>query len=131
MAMIRGIIIGHETFAEMMLRTAEGIVGKQKLVDVISNTGMSCGILNDKIERMLEQNNENETIVFVDLPGGSCAISCYGVLRSIPNLNIVCGINLPVLIEFFMLREKYPAQELVPILVKKGRESIFKMEQKK
>ena len=131
MTMIRGIIIGHEAFAETMLRTAEGIVGKQKLVDVISNSGMSCSILNDRIEKMLGQNKTNETIVFVDLPGGSCAISCYGVLRNIPDLNVVCGINLPVLIEFFMLREKYQAQELVPILVKKGRESIFRMEQKK
>jgi hypothetical protein len=30
-----------------------------------------------------------------------------------------------------MLREKYTAKELVPILIKKGRENIFKLEQKK
>lgn len=131
MSMVRGIVIGHGDFAETMLKTAEQIVGKQRLVEVISNVGMSCNTLNATLEKTLGQNKTNETIVFVDLPGGSCTISCYNVLRNIKNLNVICGINLLILIEFFMLREKYPAQELVPILVKKGKESIFKLEQKK
>jgi len=129
--MIRGIVVGHGNFAETMLKTAEQIVGKQKLVDVISNAGMSCNLLNEMLERTLGQNNTNDTIVFVDLPGGSCTISCYNILRNRKDLNVICGINLPVLIEFFMLREKYPAHELAPILVKKGKESISKLEKKK
>jgi mannose/fructose-specific phosphotransferase system component IIA len=128
--MIRGIVLGHGNFAENMLRTAEQIVGKQKLVDAISNAGMSCNLLNERLEKTLGQSNTNETIVFVDLPGGSCTISCYNVLRNREDLNVICGINLPVLIEFFMLREKYPAAELVPILVKKGKESLFRLEKK-
>jgi len=131
MSVIRGIVVGHGDFAETMLKTAEQIVGKQKLVDVISNSAMSCNQLNERLERTLGQNNTKETIVFVDLPGGSCTISCYNVLRNRKDLNVICGINLPVLIEFFMLREKYPAHELVPILVKKGKDSILRLEQKK
>jgi mannose/fructose-specific phosphotransferase system component IIA len=130
MSMVRGIVIGHGAFAETMLKTAEQIVGKQRLVEVISNVGMSCNILNATLEKTLGQNKTNETIVFVDLPGGSCTISCYNVLRNRKDLNVICGINLPILIEFFMLRKKYPAEQLVPILVKKGKESIFKLEKK-
>jgi mannose/fructose-specific phosphotransferase system component IIA len=130
MPAIRGIIIGHGGFSETMLKAAEQIVGKQDNVEVVSNTGMSCTLLNEKLEKIVGQTNKHETIVFVDLPGGSCTISCYNLLKSREDLNVICGINLPILIEFFMLREKYRAQQLVLILVKKGKESIFKLEKK-
>ena len=74
---------------------------------------------------------ESGDIVFVDLPGGSCTISCYNILKEYKDLNIICGINLPILMEFFMLREKYLAKELADILVKKGKDNIFRLEHKK
>jgi len=128
--MIRGIIIGHGNFAETMLKTAEQIVGKQDFVEVVSNTGLSYTLLNDKLDKVVSHTDKHETIVFVDLPGGSCTISCYSLLKDQENINVICGINLTILIEFFMLREKYRADQLAPILVKKGKESIFKLEKK-
>ncbi|UCG30100.1 MAG: PTS mannose transporter subunit IIAB [candidate division WOR-3 bacterium] len=130
MPIIKGIIVGHGNFSEVMLKTAEQIVGKQDYVELVSNTRMSCALLNEELKKVVENTNKHETIVFVDLPGGSCTISCYNLLKNREDLNVICGINLPVLIEFFMLREKYPAEQLVPILVKKGKESIFKLEKK-
>ncbi|KPK64648.1 hypothetical protein AMJ83_00095 [candidate division WOR_3 bacterium SM23_42] len=130
MTMIRGIIIGHGDFAETMLKTAEQIIGKQRLVEVVTNVGLSCTSLSDKLSQIIRKHKNNEAIIFVDLPGGSCTISCFSLLKNDRNLNIVCGINLPMLIEFFMLREKHTAQELVPILIKKGKENIFKLEKK-
>jgi mannose/fructose-specific phosphotransferase system component IIA len=129
--MVRGIIIGHGTFAEAMLKTAVQIVGKQPLVEIVSNTGLSGTLLNKKIQKAVQHDASQESIIFVDLPGGSCTISCYNLLKNMKNLNVICGINLPILIEFFMLREKYTAQELVPILIMKGKENIFKLEQRK
>lgn len=129
--MVRGIIIGHGAFAEAMLETAQQIVGKQTMIEVISNTGLSGKSLSDKIHEVFNKNKDQETIVFVDLPGGSCTISCYSLLKNTKEMNVICGINLPILLEFFMLREKHTATELVPILIKKGKENIFKLEQKK
>lgn len=128
--MVRGIIVGHGSFAEAMLKTATQIVGEQSLIEIVSNTGLSGTLLNEKIKKAIQRDTEHETIVFVDLPGGSCTISCYNLLKN-NNLNVICGVNLPILLEFFMLREKYPAKELVPILIKKGKDNIFKLEQKK
>jgi PTS system mannose-specific IIA component len=129
--MVRGIIVGHGAFAEAILQTAEQIVGKQQLIDVVSNKGLSGTMLIEKIKKAIGPSKERETIVFVDLPGGSCTISCYNLLRNMNDLNVLCGVNLPILLEFFMLREKHSAQELVPILIKKGKENIYKLEQKK
>jgi mannose/fructose-specific phosphotransferase system component IIA len=129
--MIRGIIVGHSEFAKAMVNTAEQIVGKQPDLEIISNKGVSCEVLSEKIAKIIHSNENQETIVFVDLPGGSCTISCYGLLKDNSELNIIVGVNLPMLIEFFMLRDKHSVNELVPILIDKGRNNIFKLRCKK
>ncbi len=129
--MIKGIIIGHGTFAKAMVDTTEKIVGKQSNIEVISNIGFSHETLTKKIAEIVKDNKNQEAIIFVDLPGGSCTMSCYTLLKDNTNLNIICGLNLPMLIEFFMLRDKHSARELIPILIKKGRENIFKLSEKK
>jgi len=129
--MLRGVIIGHGEFAEALLETAEQIVGEQNQIEIVSNTGCSGSSLSEKIRKVVQRDAIDETILFVDLPGGSCTISCYSLLKDMKDLNVICGINLPILLEFFMLREKYTARELVPILIEKGKNNIFKLEQKK
>jgi mannose/fructose-specific phosphotransferase system component IIA len=124
--MIRGIIIGHGEFSQSLLEAAERIVGKQEAVEAVSNLGLSCDALIEKIAETVNKN-PGEKILFVDLPGGSCTISCMNVLKSHRELNVICGVNLPMLIEFFMLREKYPARELIPILIKKGKDNIMEL----
>jgi len=126
---IRGILIGHGDFAKAMLKAAEKIVGKQRYVNVISNVGLSCDLLSKKINKIIHESR-NEKIIFIDLPGGSCALSCLNIAKTTKNLNIICGANLPILIEFFLLREKYSAKELTPTLIKKGRENIIKLGEK-
>jgi mannose/fructose-specific phosphotransferase system component IIA len=125
--MVRGIIIGHGDFAKAMVSTAEHIVGEQTGLVILSNRGCSCDSLAMHITDMIHRGDIDNTIVFLDLPGGSCTISCYKILKDHPDLKIISGINLPMLIEFFMLREKYSAEELVPVLLEKGRENMIQL----
>jgi len=128
--MVRGIIIGHGEFAKAMVATAEQIVGAQSDIEILSNKGLSCDSLSGEIRKIIDSREKEQTIIFLDLPGGSCTISCYTLLKNNEDLNIVCGLNLPMLIEFFMLRENHTADELVSILIKKGKENIFKLRSK-
>lgn len=124
--MVRGIIVGHGTFAEALMATAEKIVGKQSDIKVVSNEGFSCEKLSQEIAQVLDETVA-DTIVFLDLPGGSCTISCYTIMRDHQDINVISGVNLPMLLEFFMLREKHTARELVPILIKKGKDNIIQL----
>lgn len=124
--MISAVIIGHGEFAQAMLRTAEAIVGEQENVEVVSNKGFSCEALGGEIEKRCH-DREQDTIIFLDLPGGSCTISCYNLLKTHHDMHIISGVNLPLLIEFFMLRDKYTAGELVPLLVRKGKDNIMQL----
>ena len=128
--MIRGVIVGHGEFAQAMLSTAEQIAGKQELIEAISNNGLDCELLDRKIKESIDCSKEYETIVFVDLPGGSCTISCLNLLKENKNIKVICGINLPMLLEFIMLREKYSADKLLAILIKKGQNNIFQLKGK-
>ena len=128
--MVRGIIIGHGDFAKAMVATAEHIVGEQTGLAIVSNRGCSCDSLAENIADIIRHDDLANAIIFLDLPGGSCTISCYKLLKDYPDLNIISGVNLPMLIEFFMLREKHPARELIPILLKKGRENIIQLRSK-
>ena len=125
--MVRGIVIGHSNFAKAIIDTAEQIIGKQPYINVVSNKGFSCDVLCEKIAELINSNKGQDTIIFLDLPGGSCTISCYKLMKDKQDLNIICGVNLPVIIEFFMLRDKYRAKELIPILIKKGRDNITQL----
>jgi mannose/fructose-specific phosphotransferase system component IIA len=128
--MIKALVIGHGEFADSVVRTAETIVGKQEEVQVVTNTGLSCETLGKKIKELVGQDVDN-TIIFLDLPGGSCTISCYTILKDFPRLLIISGVNLPMLIEFFMLRDKCSARDLVPILIEKGKDNIIQLRCKK
>lgn len=123
---IKGIIIGHGGLAQALLDAAEKIIGPQDEVETLSNAGLSGGALCDRIVRLCKKSRKDQ-IVFVDLPGGSCTISCMRVLRKRKNVHILCGMNLPMLLEFFLLRRKFPARELVGILIKKATRNIFQV----
>ncbi len=125
--MIRGIIVGHGDFAKAILKTAELILGEQPEVEVISNRGFSCASMTEKINEVVSKGDCKSTIIFLDLPGGSCTMSCYSLLKEISDLHIISGVNLPMLIEFFMLRDKYSADDLDSILVKKGKDNIIQL----
>jgi|UniRef100_A0A7C4TIA3 mannose/fructose-specific phosphotransferase system component IIA len=122
--MIKGIIVGHGNFAHALFDTIERILGPQEAVDIISNENLSCESLTEILKKSISAD-DYEKIIFVDLPGGSCAISCLNLLKTDNRIKILCGVNMPMLIEFFLLREKYKLDELVPILLKKARENIM------
>jgi PTS system N-acetylgalactosamine-specific IIA component/PTS system mannose-specific IIA component len=123
---IKGIIIGHGGLAQALLDAAEKIIGPQDEVETLSNAGLSGDALCGRIVRLCKKSKKDQ-IVFVDLPGGSCTISCMKVLRKKKNVHILCGMNLPMLLEFFLLRHKFPARELVEILIKKATNNIFQV----
>lgn len=126
MPAIRAVIIGHGNLARALLDAAERILGKQRQVEIISNAGISGDALCARIARTCNQTRR-DMIVFVDLPGGSCTISCMKTLRAKKRVWVVTGMNLPMMLEFFLLRSKFKAGDLVPILIKKARHNIMQV----
>ncbi|MET0395335.1 MAG: hypothetical protein ABW277_00780, partial [Longimicrobiaceae bacterium] len=62
-------------------------------------------------------------IIFTDLPSGSCAFAARRLSLDRPDTAVVCGVNLPMLLDFVFHRE-LPLPELVDRLVAKGQSAI-------
>ena len=62
-------------------------------------------------------------LVFTDMHAGSCAVAARVACRAQGASAVVCGVNLPMLLDFVFHRE-LPLDELVPKLVREAQASI-------
>jgi mannose/fructose-specific phosphotransferase system component IIA len=86
----------------------------------LSNEGLGPPELRRSLEDMARSG---PTVVFADLLNGSCGMAAFATCRNERDRAVVCGVNLPVLLDFVFHRD-LPLEELVPRLVAKGREGI-------
>jgi mannose/fructose-specific phosphotransferase system component IIA len=118
---VRGIIVAHGDMASGIVDAALGITGADaSALTAISNRGLSPHVLADRVR---EARGVGPVIVFTDLQAGSCGITARLLSRDAQDTATICGVNLPMLLEFLTHRE-LPLAELVPRLVQKARSSI-------
>ena len=118
---VHGIVLAHGGMATGLVDAVRQITGAEDDVLVpLSNRGLSPEALAAEVRA----NAHGPTIVFTDLPSGSCGFAARRYCRDIPDLVIISGVNLPILLEFMMYRE-LPLAELVPKLVTKARAAII------
>ena len=117
----RGVLFAHGTMAEGMVDAVRCITGFGRDVLVsISNEGRSADSLLDEIEELADGR---PLIVFTDLFGGSCATTARLSTRKHPDRAVICGANLPMLLDF-VFHHELPFGELVDRLVSTGREGV-------
>jgi mannose/fructose-specific phosphotransferase system component IIA len=119
---VRGVVLAHGAMAQGMIDAVRHIAGVSgDFLVPVSNKGVGPDALAQEVA---EAAGSGETIVFTDLQSGSCGFAARRSVHANPNLVVVCGVNLPMLLEFVMRREQMPLEELVPFLLKKGRAGI-------
>lgn len=97
------IVVSHGPFAKAALQSTEMIIGEQENVttfEVSYDTTLE-GMAED-LKKVIEIKGEQNIVVFCDILGGTPANACVKNLNEFPELSIVTGFNLPVLIESFM-----------------------------
>lgn len=118
---LRGIVIAHGDMADGLVTAVRHIAGVEEGVLVpLSNRERSPDELATLVERELASG---PAILFTDLPSGSCGFAARRLTRDRPDVPVICGVNLPLLVDFVMHRDMEPGA-LVERLVEKGRCSI-------
>lgn len=125
--MINILLLSHGKLAEEFLNTIKLIMGELQGVHAIG-LGASEGI-EDFMKRIVNEyskiNNSDEILVLTDLYGGTPTnAAIYGLLKRYENLEILTGINLPLLLEA-IIRRNEPVIELISSLKKAGSEGII------
>jgi PTS system mannose-specific IIA component len=121
------LLVTHGDLGSELASTAQLIVGPQEGVKVLSNKELSSESLSDALQKELLSYGEDETVVFVDVAGGSCLSACKVAQDSPTTVRVISGVNLPMVLEFFHYRERIPFDELVERILTKGRIGIQAM----
>lgn len=117
----RAILLAHGDMAAGIVDAVRQITGADEDVLVpLSNRGLSPDTL---AQRVRDRVGQGPTLLFTDLQSGSCGFAARILARDFPDVVVISGVNLPVLLEFVMSRE-LPLAELVPKLLAKGRAAI-------
>lgn len=117
----RGIVIAHGEMAAGLVDAVRHIAGVSgDFLQPMSNRGLGPDALAQQVRALA---SDGPTIVFTDLQSGSCGFAARRCVQELPNLVVISGVNLPILLEFVM-RRQLPLGELVPFLLAKGRSAI-------
>jgi N-acetylgalactosamine PTS system EIIA component len=117
----RGVVVGHGMMATGMVDAVKRIAGIADDVLVsVSNEGKGPDALREELARF---TCEGKVIVFTDMHAGSCAMAARVACRTQGETAVICGVNLPMLLDFVFHRE-LPLDVLVPKLVEEAQAAI-------
>jgi len=124
--MISVIIGTHGMFSQEILKSAEMIFGAQENVGSVSfKPGEGVEHLVGKYNELISKLDSTEGILFmVDLFGGSPFNAASLIAMKHNNMEIVTGVNLPMILETLGSREFSSLPELLAIAENSGKEAI-------
>ncbi len=103
---LQGVVVSHAKLAAAFVDAVAEITGQAGALVPVSNEGCSRSILAD---RLREAIGSTPSVVFVDLPGGSCLQAAIAYLRTHRDVAVVAGVNLAMLVDFVYHRDLTPA----------------------
>jgi mannose/fructose-specific phosphotransferase system component IIA len=118
---VRGLVVSHASLAQGLVQSVRQIAGADEdALTAVSNEG--CG--PESLQRnVLAALGDGPGIIFTDLPSGSCAFAARRLSVDRAATAVICGVNLPMLLDFVFHRD-LPLPELVDRLVAKGQAAI-------
>lgn len=110
--MIGGIIATHAGLAAGLLEAVEMIAGKQEnLLAVSLQEGDGLEILIERIQKAAAVMEKEELVIFTDLFGAT-PFHAASVLSAQTGCHVVCGVNLPLLLDFTVKRESKSLEDI-------------------
>lgn len=123
--MIGGIIVSHGKLAEELLNVLTIILGEAPNIEAIS-----IGWYDDveeskkKINRSLKRVDQKKgVIIFTDMFGGTPSNLSFSFLKD-NEVEIITGVNLPMLIKFVSLQRSKNLKEVARKVMDQGKKNI-------
>ena len=113
-------ILAHENCSSALKKTLEKITGKQNDIYPYSNKTDTLPCLCKDIKGKILSLKKDNYIIFVDLKGGSCWTLANMLKKDLPELDIVSGVNIPMLVSYAVNRNKYSRTELIKKIKEDG-----------
>ena len=119
------VIVAHGRVGECLMEAVQGILGTQANWAAVSNSGMGLGDLNEAVANAVAGlASECEVVVISDMPGGSCHHVCQEIVAGGSGIRALTGVNLMMLLEFFVRRDRTELEELIQLVKERGRDAV-------
>ena len=127
--MVGMLIVTHGRLGEGLLDAMQMIAGPQEKVDFVSlKEGDSIDELKERILNAVKILDDGSgVLVFVDMFGASPSNAAAYLLNE--NVEVITGVNLPMLLEILSFRESSSLQELSVNAMTAGVESMKNLTQ--
>ena len=123
--MIGGLIVSHGKLAEELLNALTIIIGEAVNIEAIS-----IGWYDDveeskkKISQSLKNiDQKNGVVIFTDMFGGTASNLSFSFLKD-DQVEIITGVNLPMLIKFVSLQRSNNLKEVAKEVYEQGKKNI-------
>lgn len=119
--MVGGIVLTHGNIGTALIQASESILGEVDNILGLSTMNLSLTDITAKLKQIISsQQWEDGTLIMVSLMGGSCWNAAVGLVRKLPKIEVVSGVNLTMLISFLSKRNYFSLSELAEIIKKDG-----------
>ena len=124
--MIGIVIVTHSKLGDALIEAAEFIIGKrpEALVSVSIDLNESAEVLRAKIAEGIQSvSSEDGVLILTDMFGGTPSNLSYSFLEE-GHIEVISGVNLPILIQADNIRKKMELDKLAVKLEEFGKKSI-------
>jgi PTS system mannose-specific IIA component len=123
--MIGIVLVTHGRLAEEFRSALEHVIGPQRQIETITIDPKDNidSRRNDIIEAVKRVDSGKGVAILTDMFGGTPSNLAISVMNS-PNIEVVAGINLPMLVKLATVREECPLAEAVNQAQLAGRKYI-------
>ncbi|MEA1968408.1 MAG: PTS fructose transporter subunit IIA [Thermodesulfobacteriota bacterium] len=120
------LIVTHSNLGQALIEAAEFILDTQleKISFISINIKEDADSLHKKIKQGLKKIQSNRgVIILTDMFGGTPSNLSYSFLKE-GSVEVISGVNLPILLKAVNIREKMEISEAAVMLVEHGKRSI-------
>jgi len=122
--MIGLVLVTHAGLSHELLAAAEMIVGPLEMAEAIGiKPGDDVDAIRISIESAISRVNADAVLIMTDMFGGTPSNMSLSFLEE-NRIEVLTGVNLPMLIKFFSDRSKWGIAELAAQIKGCGREGI-------
>jgi PTS system mannose-specific IIA component len=123
--MIGLVVVTHAGLATSLIAAAAMITGSTEFCEAVElNQNDPPDQLVPRISKALEKIGDDGAVIMTDMFGGTPSNAAISFLKE-GKIEVVTGVNLPMMVDYFSKRERVSLDELSASLLKTGRESVI------
>lgn len=106
------ILASHGQLAQGMKKTLQMIIGEVDNLHAFSAFRDDDQSIKEKVQQLIEENTEKDIYILTDILGGSVNTEMIQLLKEYPQVHLLAGINLPLVLLFASQSKKITEEQI-------------------